>query len=380
MTRSRCPCCSGGRHDGHRGQTSPQRPGPRSTAAPARTRNSCCAAVPAAARHETAGRPAAQAPGRSCARLTRRRSGLPTARADGAAGRRRSCAGWPASPGTPGSSGGRHPAPRTCPEQWLELPLGWLAGTGRASLPRERTCQVGAADARLRGRRSAPAFGWMMPQAHELDARSWPSAATRRVRPAARAGTMPGRTGSTRTGRPARGHQHRDDPGLQGRPRHATSPSGTAWSWPMPSRQAGPAAARESRLLPPALHALGHLPRRRPGHDPRVRHGPGTADRRGTRRPLPAAVQAGPRPARGLPEGTAARPGLRQPGPISAVPGRLFWARIEALSPGIGTLQLPPDVARAWKEDLQTVKRSVTGPDGEQDRRHPARGSTPRTN
>ena len=42
----------------------------------------------------------------------------------------------------------------------------------------------------------------------------------------------------------------------------------------------------------------------------------------------------------------------------------LFWARIEALSPGIDTLQLPPEVARAWKEDLQTIKRSVTGPDG----------------
>lgn len=42
----------------------------------------------------------------------------------------------------------------------------------------------------------------------------------------------------------------------------------------------------------------------------------------------------------------------------------LFWARIEALSPGIGTLQLPPEVARAWKEDLLTIKRSVTGPDG----------------
>jgi hypothetical protein len=42
----------------------------------------------------------------------------------------------------------------------------------------------------------------------------------------------------------------------------------------------------------------------------------------------------------------------------------LFWARIEALSPGIDTLRLPQDVARAWKEDLQTIKRSVTGPDG----------------
>jgi len=42
----------------------------------------------------------------------------------------------------------------------------------------------------------------------------------------------------------------------------------------------------------------------------------------------------------------------------------LFWARIEALAPGISTLRLPPEVARAWKEGLQTVKRAVTGPDG----------------
>ncbi len=43
----------------------------------------------------------------------------------------------------------------------------------------------------------------------------------------------------------------------------------------------------------------------------------------------------------------------------------LFWARVEALSPGISTLRLPPEVARAWKEDLQTVRRTVTGPDGQ---------------
>ena len=48
----------------------------------------------------------------------------------------------------------------------------------------------------------------------------------------------------------------------------------------------------------------------------------------------------------------------------------LFWARIEALSPGISTLRLPPDVARAWKEDLQTLKRTVTDADGREDRRH----------
>jgi integrase-like protein len=51
---------------------------------------------------------------------------------------------------------------------------------------------------------------------------------------------------------------------------------------------------------------------------------------------------------------------------ISASLAGLFWARIEALAPGISTLRLPPDVARAWKEDLQTVKRTVTGTDGGQ--------------
>ncbi|MGO9218685.1 MAG: tyrosine-type recombinase/integrase [Streptosporangiaceae bacterium] len=49
----------------------------------------------------------------------------------------------------------------------------------------------------------------------------------------------------------------------------------------------------------------------------------------------------------------------------SSLAGR-FWARIEALSPGISTLRLPPEVALAWKEDLLTVKRTVTGADGQQ--------------
>ena len=50
---------------------------------------------------------------------------------------------------------------------------------------------------------------------------------------------------------------------------------------------------------------------------------------------------------------------------IASTLAGLFWARIEALSPGIDTLRLPPEVARAWKEDLLTVKRTVTGPDGQ---------------
>jgi hypothetical protein len=42
----------------------------------------------------------------------------------------------------------------------------------------------------------------------------------------------------------------------------------------------------------------------------------------------------------------------------------LFWSTIETLSPGISTLRLSPEIARAWKEDLHTVKRAVTRPDG----------------
>ncbi|WP_018541944.1 MULTISPECIES: hypothetical protein [unclassified Streptomyces] len=47
---------------------------------------------------------------------------------------------------------------------------------------------------------------------------------------------------------------------------------------------------------------------------------------------------------------------------ISRTLAGLFWARIEALSPGIDSLRLPPTVARAWKEDLKTKKRTTTGP------------------
>ena len=41
-----------------------------------------------------------------------------------------------------------------------------------------------------------------------------------------------------------------------------------------------------------------------------------------------------------------------------------FWAQIEALSPGISSLRLSPEVARAWKQGLQTKTRTITGPGG----------------
>jgi len=51
---------------------------------------------------------------------------------------------------------------------------------------------------------------------------------------------------------------------------------------------------------------------------------------------------------------------------ISASLAGLFWAQIEALSPGIGSLRLPPEVACAWKQNLQTKKRTTVNGDGEQ--------------
>jgi integrase len=51
---------------------------------------------------------------------------------------------------------------------------------------------------------------------------------------------------------------------------------------------------------------------------------------------------------------------------ISASLAGLFWAQIEALSPGIDSLRLPPEVARTWKHNLQTKKRTTTNGDGEQ--------------
>jgi len=50
---------------------------------------------------------------------------------------------------------------------------------------------------------------------------------------------------------------------------------------------------------------------------------------------------------------------------ISASLAGLFWAQIEALSPGIASLRLPAEVARAWKHEMQTKIRTITNGDGE---------------
>ena len=50
---------------------------------------------------------------------------------------------------------------------------------------------------------------------------------------------------------------------------------------------------------------------------------------------------------------------------ISRTLAGLFWARVEALAPGIDSLRLPPAVVRAWKEELSTVKRTTTDAAGQ---------------
>ncbi|WP_408899681.1 hypothetical protein ACJ5H2_22455 (plasmid) [Nocardioides sp. R1-1] len=45
--------------------------------------------------------------------------------------------------------------------------------------------------------------------------------------------------------------------------------------------------------------------------------------------------------------------------------GKLFWADLEAHHPGIDSLQLPRDVATAWKQRVMTRTRTTTGSDGE---------------
>ncbi|WP_327117389.1 hypothetical protein OHB12_07395 [Nocardia sp. NBC_01730] len=50
---------------------------------------------------------------------------------------------------------------------------------------------------------------------------------------------------------------------------------------------------------------------------------------------------------------------------VSRTLAGLFWARVEALAPGIDTLRLPPQVVRAWKDELATVERTTISPSGD---------------
>jgi hypothetical protein len=53
--------------------------------------------------------------------------------------------------------------------------------------------------------------------------------------------------------------------------------------------------------------------------------------------------------------------------------GKLFWADLEAHQPGIGSLQLAPEVAASWKKRVMTRTRTGTAVNGEQIQRTSAR-------
>ena len=152
----------------------------------------------------------------------------------------------------------------------VQLPLRWLQENGLGH-PMTTTTFVGAADAHLRGRDPARAG---------VDADQDPqvpgpghgeTSRPRRVRPAARAGRS--RAGVVPGRRPARGHQVHDAAGLQGRPRRRHHRRGLRGAGRHPAAGPRPRRPEESRLLPAAA-CPRHLPRRRPGHHPRVRPWP----------------------------------------------------------------------------------------------------------
>ena len=251
------------------------------------------------------------------------------------------------------------------------------AGQRHESLLRRQRPVVRAADAHLR-RRDPAGTGVDADQDPQVPGpRHGRDPRPRGVRPAARtgrsrAGILPGR-------RPLRGHQGRDADGLQRRRRQRHHRRRLRGTGRYPAAGPRPRRPAESRLLPAAASPR-HLPRRRPGHDPRVRPGPGAADRRGTRRPLPAAVQAGPRPARGLPEGTAARTRLRQPGlglhgpwPACSGPGSKSCPRA---FPRCNCRRTSHARGRKTcrRSSAASPARTGTGPSS------PGRGSTPRRN
>ena len=78
-------------------------------------------------------------------------------------------------------------------------------------------------------------------------------------------------------------------------------------------------------------------------------------------RPLPHRVSPGARRAGRLPARTPAGGGLLHPcSGLAYLLGKLFWADLEAHHPGIDSLQLPRDVAAAWKQRVLTRPKATT--------------------
>ena len=61
---------------------------------------------------------------------------------------------------------------------------------------------------------------------------------------------------------------------------------------------------------------------------------------------------------------------------LARILGRLFWQDLERHHPGISSLHLPAEVARAWKQRLQTKPGRSARQAGESDRTQSSRGST----
>ena len=276
MTRSRCRCCSGGRHDGHREAHDPQqvRHGGHRTAAPAQPRNSQL-------RRQFPPRPAqerwpatAQGEDEVLRRLTSPPF-LPEMKAT-QAGRRRGTAKllrWLSSfPGDTwqqrweASQAEDHPG-----SSWVQLPLRWLQDNGLRASSDDNDLSSGllmliCADV------IRPGLAWMLTRTHRylaiVMAETRDPAGFARLRELAEAGPA-----SSTGRRPLRGHQGRDADGLQGRPRQRHHRRGLRGTGRYPAAGPRPRRPEESRLLPAAASPR-HLPRRRPGHDPRVRPWP----------------------------------------------------------------------------------------------------------
>ena len=145
------------------------------------------------------------------------------------------------------------------------------AGQRHESLLRRQRPVVRAADAHLR-RRDPAGTGVDADQDPQVPGhRHGRDPRPGRVRPAARAGR--GRAGSRPWTTPARGHQDRDAAGLQGRRHQRHHRRGLRGTGRHPAAGPRPRRPEEGRLLPAAASPR-HLPRRRPGHDPRVRPWP----------------------------------------------------------------------------------------------------------
>src|SRR6478672_5681912 len=134
---------------------------------------------------------------------------------------------------------------------------------------------------------------------------------------------------------------------------------------PAPSASSEISRTADRSALPTSARDR-HLRRRRAAHDPRLRASHRAAHDRRISGSIPAALQTHSRPARRLLRERQPSLDFASIDAISRILAGLFWARIEAIAPGIDTLQLPQDIVRTWKEDLATKKRTLTNAADEQ--------------